>query len=84
MKEITTVFPFKTKSISVTGNRCSFNCSHCGRKYLQSMESISDTIKLGKRNFTSVLISGGMNIKGYVPLDEYEDEIRKIKELGLK
>ena len=38
------------------------------------MESISDTIKLGKRNFTSVLISGGMNNKGYVPLDEHEDE----------
>ena len=84
MKEITAVFPFKTKSISVTGNKCSFNCSHCGRKYLHSMESITDTIKLGKRNFTSVLISGGMNKYGYVPLDEHEDEIKKIKELGLK
>ena len=61
MKEITAVFPFKTKSISVTGNRCSFNCSHCGRKYLHSMESITDTIKLGKRDFTEVNVTTETN-----------------------
>ncbi len=84
MKEITSVFPFKTKSISVTGHRCFLNCSHCGRKYLRSMERIADTLELGKRDFTSVLISGGMTKEGYVPLDEYKEEIEIIKNWGLK
>lgn len=76
------VYPKNTKSVSVTGTSCSQKCSHCNRKYLNNMENIDDTMQKGKRNFTSALISGGMNEHNFVPVDLCTDELQEMKLWG--
>lgn len=84
MNEITIVTPDRTKSVSLTGKACAFCCSHCNKRYLSGMENISDTIKKGKREYSSFLISGGMNNKGYVDIDKHIEQLKKIKSWGVK
>ena len=76
------IYPNNTKSISVTGTACSQNCSHCNRKYLYNMENIKDTMQKGKRDFTSALISGGMNEYNFIPIDQYLSELEVMKKWG--
>lgn len=84
METITAVYPSRTKSISVTGEYCELNCSHCGRKYLKHMENISDTLAKGKRQYTSALISGGLNDRGYVSIEKHIRSIEILKTWGWK
>ncbi|MFW9843174.1 MAG: radical SAM protein [Candidatus Thorarchaeota archaeon] len=79
-------------SLSVTGTSCSLNCEHCDGRLLKGMESTITPESLFERCLIvknqggeGVLISGGSDSKGYVPLERFGDAIRQVKkELGLK
>ncbi|MBW2993766.1 radical SAM protein, partial [Candidatus Woesearchaeota archaeon] len=66
MRTITFVYPSKTAVISVTGNNCELNCKHCRKRHLEHMNSISGF----DRKAESVLLSGGFNRSGSVPIKE--------------
>jgi uncharacterized radical SAM superfamily protein len=81
----------KFVNISITGTKCELNCEHCKRKLLQSMIPAEDpeTLKeigdaLIKKGCTGVLVSGGAESDGMVPLDDCIDSIRYLKDLGLQ
>ena len=64
------------QTISVTGNGCALNCRHCNKKFLKSMSGLDDEIKPGIK---SLLISGGCDREGKVPLLGFAKEIKKLK-----
>ncbi len=74
-------------AISVTGTRCNLRCDHCDRKLLESMIPAEDpetfhriSSQLISRGSSGLLISGGANRHGEVPLREFIPVIRNIKE----
>ena len=80
-------------SISVTGTACALGCDHCGSAVLKGMtalprmeESLFELCAKAKaQGARGVLISGGSDAKGRVPLLAHiPDMIRARKELGLK
>ena len=79
-------------SISITGNRCSLNCDHCGGKLLSSMipaptpEKLYQVCrKIYEDGGIGCLISGGCLPDGSVPLGRFVEVIGRVKrELGLK
>lgn len=81
----------KFPTISITGDYCALNCKHCGHHYLQHMISCQDSdvlfttcSRLAANGARGVLISGGYNGEGYVPLEPFIEAIARIKrELGL-
>lgn len=63
------VCPVKTMAVSVTGKACSLNCSHCGGRYLKHMVDINEMpSEFAKRKPKSILLSGGCDKSGAVPL----------------
>ena len=78
--------------ISITGTACALQCDHCQSKILESMkparspdELIQLCEELSKQGSKGVLISGGANKHGFVPLIKYADALKVIKErFGLK
>ena len=83
----TTDFP----TISITGNTCNLNCKHCGGKVLETMHPArtpNELFLLGSRltqnGARGVLISGGCQPDGSVPLDKFINVLGSLKrELGL-
>ena len=79
-------------SVSVTGGACALACSHCGGKYLAGMEAATtpDALwkfaqRLAARGGTGLLLSGGCDARGHVPLEPFLPIIPRIrKELNLK
>ena len=74
-------------SVSVTGARCALRCEHCGGHFLTGMENTDTPEKL--KDFCSgldaeggvgVLISGGSNPRGHVPLEGFLGAITWVKE----
>ncbi|MGI6471845.1 MAG: radical SAM protein [Candidatus Methanomethylophilaceae archaeon] len=80
----------KFLSISVTGGKCRLNCSHCQGKYLEGMLSVrspDDLLNIAadlRPSGNGILISGGCDKDGKVPLRGYLPTIRKISDSGLK
>jgi len=78
--------------ISLTGDACALQCDHCATKVLQPMialqprQSIFEVCRdLQAGGTKGVLISGGSDRRGQVPLLKHTDDIRRIKqELGMK
>jgi uncharacterized radical SAM superfamily protein len=77
-------------SISITGSLCSLNCSHCGRKLLETMipatspQILVETCKkIKSKGAVGCLISGGCLQDGSVPINEFVDAIAEAKKLGL-
>ncbi len=77
----------KFPSISVTGNSCSLACPHCDGRFLESMENISDpddlysfAKKLEDSGGNGFLLSGGCDEKGRVPIVDFCDKLKRIKE----
>lgn len=73
--------------ISITGTACALNCDHCQSKILESMkparspeELVQLCEELSKKGSKGVLISGGANTHGFVPLLKYANALRIIKE----
>ncbi len=77
--------------ISVTKNYCELNCKHCNKHYLEHMYKVDnpdDLIKiskfLSKSNVNGIILSGGSKSDGSVPIYEFKEVIKKIKdETGL-
>jgi uncharacterized radical SAM superfamily protein len=72
--------------VSVTGTRCDLMCRHCNARYLRHMqpaESPEDLYRLAlnaeKEGRMGMLISGGSDRSGKVPVFEYLDKIKNIK-----
>lgn len=77
-------------SISVTGKKCDLMCTHCMGQHLCGMISAENPERLYEEAETikaaggsGVLISGGSDVYGRVPLSHYAPTIRKIADLGL-
>jgi uncharacterized radical SAM superfamily protein len=79
-------------SISVTGTSCSLQCEHCEGRLLKSMEPamtpdhlIQVCKEVRMRGAEGVLISGGSDSRGHVPLSQFGEAIKTAtSELGLK
>ncbi|UCG69304.1 MAG: radical SAM protein, partial [Thermoplasmata archaeon] len=78
-------------NISITGERCALNCEHCQAKLLESMIPAENPDKLKvigdaliKKGCKGVLISGGASTDGKVPLNDFLESIRYLKENGLQ
>lgn len=83
--------PQKFVTISLTGNECALNCDHCGKKLLHSMVHCTEPAQLLTcvRNLQEVgcegiLLSGGADSEGAVPLDPFLEVIEEIKRLDLQ
>ncbi len=79
-------------SLSITGSSCSLNCEHCDGRLLKGMESTitpdslyDRCVEIKKQGGAGVLISGGSDSKGHVPLERFGKAIGRVKkELGLQ
>jgi len=74
--QITFVYPLDTALISLTGDRCTLQCAHCGGRYLAHMQPIWEARVAGA---TSALISGGCDANGCVPVAGHLEQIRAIR-----
>jgi hypothetical protein len=74
-------------AISVTGSRCDLRCAHCKGKLLEAMIPAEDpdtflqvADRLRLNGALGILVSGGADRNGEVPLDRFIPSIRAIKE----
>ncbi|MFW9946497.1 MAG: radical SAM protein [Candidatus Odinarchaeota archaeon] len=74
-------------AISITGDYCALACEHCNKKYLKGMEKVLNKDNLESFLFNhfenggvGALISGGCEPDGSVPLLEFLDSIKLIKD----
>ena len=71
-REIVFARPSSTIAISVTGQQCALNCAHCGRHYLAGMRPVPHALEVVRgRRPKSVLLSGGCDTSGRVPLGDW-------------
>ncbi len=80
----------KFPSVSVTGTRCDEMCSHCKGVHLRGMEPAETREKMNelthslvRDHSTGVLISGGCDAGGSVPVPFFSDRIRSMVDSGL-
>jgi lipoyl synthase len=78
-------------SISVTGEACKLHCAHCEGQMLRSMrpartaaELLSTAEELVASGCQGVLISGGCDASGAVPLAEHLPALPRLKAMGLR
>ncbi|OYT52199.1 MAG: radical SAM protein [Desulfurococcales archaeon ex4484_217_2] len=76
----------KFPDISITGTSCPLNCAYCEAYYLHGMEpaptpkKLYDTVRyLVKRGAKGVLISGGFDLQGKLPIEPFLPTIKDIK-----
>lgn len=74
-------------AVSVTGKSCRLMCDHCRARLLESMYPVGDSDellelggRLAARGVTGILVTGGSDAGGVVPLAPYCDSIRELKE----
>jgi uncharacterized radical SAM superfamily protein len=74
-------------AISVTGGRCDLRCAHCKGKLLESMipaadpEAFSGALaQLWLKGAHGILVSGGADHNGEVPLEKFIPSIKTLKE----
>ncbi len=86
IKDHKQVSPDNFVSLSVTGTSCSLKCEHCDGQLLKGMESTvtPETLferckQIKEKGGEGVLISGGSDSEGYVPLEIFGDAIRQVK-----
>ena len=77
----------KFAAISVTGRHCALRCEHCKGKLLESMIPAEDpktffkvVQRLQFHGALGILVSGGSNQNGEVPLKKFIPSIRTLKE----
>jgi len=78
--------------VSVTGSACALQCDHCSAKVLDGMMSVTPdkplfelAKELHARGTRGMLVSGGSQRSGGVPLLAQIDDIKRIKgELGMR
>jgi len=69
--------PVDTLPVSVTGEACALDCAHCGGHYLKGMKPLKG---LRPGNAPSLLISGGCDRQGRVPVREMLPELLPVIE----
>jgi len=69
--------PVDTLPVSVTGSACALDCAHCGGHYLRGMKPLKG---LRPGDAPSLLISGGCNRDGRVPVREALPELLPVIE----
>lgn len=74
-------------NVSVTGASCALSCKHCGGHYLAGMRNADTPLKLkelcerlDRDGGVGVLVSGGSDLHGRVPLERFYDTLRWVKE----
>lgn len=74
-------------AISVTGRSCALLCDHCRGHYLEGMTAVRSPDKLvelaaqlKRDGATGFLLSGGCDSRGRIPLLQYVDAVRSIRE----
>ncbi len=74
-------------SISITGNQCSLLCQHCRGKLLESLvhattceELVRKALSLHKKGAKGILLTGGCDERGRVPISDIVPAIKKIKD----
>jgi len=74
-------------AISITGKRCELNCEHCKGRLLETMIPAADpdaflqvVDRLRSRGALGVLVSGGANQEGEVPLERFVPPIKALKD----
>lgn len=87
-REIRFYYPLpRFPNVSVTGGGCALGCKHCGGYYLRGMEGAETPSKL--KAFCTrleadggigLLVSGGCDAEGRVPLDRFLGALRWVKE----
>lgn len=83
--EIVFTYPNETLAISTTNNSCNLSCAHCNGHYLKNMTPISEyKSKVKSRNVSSFLLSGGCNFEGNVPVNNYIETLKSLKDDGYK
>lgn len=81
-----------TVALSVTGSHCQLNCGHCGKTILKNMlpaltpeELRQRASRIAQKGGQGILISGGSDQEGSVPLIPFVRVMKEIKaEWGLK
>ncbi|ATW25833.1 radical SAM protein [Candidatus Formimonas warabiya] len=83
--------PHAFAAISLTGSSCALGCEHCKGKLLESMAAVKnsrDLMERGERlraaGCAGILLSGGADAQGEVPLLGWEEGIAGLKKTGLK
>jgi uncharacterized radical SAM superfamily protein len=83
--------PFSFAHISVTGETCALRCAHCEGKLLQTMigatcpEAMRRAVdRLLNKGCRGILVSGGGDSNGTVPLEPFVEAIGYAKQMGLK
>jgi lipoyl synthase len=78
-------------NLSVTGEVCACRCDHCEGKLLQSMISTPTPMEMRRvvdrlldQGCRGILVSGGANSKGEVPLLAFAESIAYAHQMGLK
>ncbi len=73
-------------AFSVTGERCELQCDHCRGRYLRGMRAvsspdqlISEARDLAASGGEGLLLSGGCDARGRVPLGPFLGAVREIK-----
>ena len=83
--------PFSFAHLSVTGEACACRCAHCegallktmiGAANPQAMRRVID--KLLRKGCRGILVSGGSNTHGEVPLQPFAEAMGYAKRMGLK
>ncbi len=82
--------PHRFAAISLTGRACALDCAHCGHRLLETMLPAPTAVglaELGRRlkaeGCEGVLISGGADARGRVPLGAHLEAMAGLKALGL-
>jgi len=72
-------YPLDTAVISLTGADCALDCAHCGRHYLKHMIPIWEAAGRVGQAVPSLLISGGCDSQGRVPVTAHLDRVAALR-----
>ena len=82
--------PGRFVSDSVTGAECALQCDHCQSRVLEGMRSLKGAllyelaVEVKQRGARGILVSGGSDRRGRVPLLRHVPDLKRIREeLGL-
>lgn len=78
-------------AVSLTGDHCMLRCKHCNARILENMVQATTPEKLleiatelRNRGINSILVSGGSNVKGQVPFEEFVEALKHVKNMGFR
>lgn len=85
--EVRFYYPYpRFPAISITGSWCALRCKHCGGRYLEGMIPLLSPskfrafcVELEQRGGVGLLVSGGCNQQGHVPLERFYGALRWVK-----